>query len=295
MIEFRSTAVVAPGPEGDTTVLHPISLTLTERRISIIGANGSGKSTLARLINGLVEPSAGTVRITPDRSDHPGAAPSIGRGHHAAGSAERGTAEAGPAAPLDTARDGAAVRRAVGFVFTDPAAQLIMPTVAEDIALSLRRRIRNKADRRAAALTALERFGLRELADRSVHTLSGGQKQLLAIATVLATDPTILVADEPTTLLDLRNSLRIGDLLFTLPQQLVIVTHDLELAARADRTLVVADGAVVFDGAPAEAIAHYRASVAEEPDTRAGTAPAADIHRAAAPNPDLPSAPEITP
>ncbi|WP_125100062.1 energy-coupling factor ABC transporter ATP-binding protein [Leucobacter chromiireducens] len=237
MIEFRAAAVVAPTPEGETTVLHPTTLTLTERRVSIIGANGSGKSTLARLINGLVEPSSGAVTLT-------------------------ATADG---TPLDTRAHGAAVRRAVGFVFTDPAAQLIMPTVAEDVALSLRRRIRAKAERRSAALAVLERFGLASLADRSVHTLSGGQKQLLAIAAVLATEPTVVVADEPTTLLDLRNAIRIGELLMGLPQQVIVVTHDLELAARADRTLVVADGRVVFDGDPAQAIAHYRERAAAEP------------------------------
>ncbi|MFT4232035.1 MAG: energy-coupling factor ABC transporter ATP-binding protein, partial [Leucobacter sp.] len=129
----------------------------------------------------------------------------------------------------------------------------------EDIALSLRRTHRGKRERAAAARAALERFGLGGLAERSVHALSGGQKQLLAIASVLATDPAILVADEPTTLLDLRNARMIGELLLSLPQQVVLVTHDLELAARADRTLVIDGGRVVFDGAPAEAVAHYRA------------------------------------
>ncbi|WP_336660190.1 energy-coupling factor ABC transporter ATP-binding protein [Leucobacter sp. USHLN153] len=240
MIEFRDATVVAPGLDGDTTILHPTILTLREQRVSVIGGNGSGKSTLARLINGLVEPTAGAVRV--GGSAGAGAAP----------------AAATPDQLLDTRQDGPAVRRTVGFVFTDPAAQLIMPTVIEDVALSLRRTHRVKSERQAAALEVLGRFGLAALADRSVHTLSGGQKQLLAIATVLASDPAILVADEPTTLLDLRNARRIGDLLMSLPQQVLTVTHDLDLAARADRTLVVEAGRVVFDGTPADAIAHYR-------------------------------------
>lgn len=228
MIEFRDAAVVVPEHSGATTILHPTSLALTEQRVSIIGANGSGKSTLARLVNGLALPSAGSVTVA-----HAGST-------------------------LDTRRDGAAVRRAVGFVFTDPSAQLIMPTAAEDVALSLRRAHRDKRDRHRAAIAVLDRFGLADLADRSVHGLSGGQKQLLAIAAVLATNPAILVADEPTTLLDLRNSRLIGDLLMSLPQQVLVVTHDLELAARADRTLVVDGGRVVFDGDPATAIERYR-------------------------------------
>jgi biotin transport system ATP-binding protein len=133
-----------------------------------------------------------------------------------------------------------------------------MPTAIEDIALSLRRKHPKKPERLVAARAVLDRFGLAELADRSVHTLSGGQKQLLALAAVLATEPAILVTDEPTTLLDLRNSLRVRELLMGLPQQVVVVTHDLELAAATDRTLVIDDGRLVFDGAPAEAIKHYR-------------------------------------
>ena len=236
MISFEAAAVVAP---GGTTILHPTTLELAERRISIIGANGSGKSTLARLVNGLVEPSTGAVRVQGLDATLLGA-----------------TLLDTPF--LDTVRDGAAVRRAVGFVFTNPDAQLIMPTAIEDVELSLRRTHPDKRSRRAAALAVLERFGIGELADQSVHTLSGGQRQLLAIASVLSVDPAVLVADEPTTLLDLRNSLRIGDLLMSLPQQVIVVTHDLGLAARADRTLVVDGGRVVFDGTPGEAIAAYR-------------------------------------
>ena len=83
-----------------------------------------------------------------------------------------------------------------------------------------------------------------------MHGLSGGEGQLLALAGVLATGPSILVADEPTTLLDLGNSRRIGDLLLGLEQQLVVVTHDLDLAERCDRVLLVRDGRVERDGVP---------------------------------------------
>ncbi|MCS3428790.1 biotin transport system ATP-binding protein [Mycolicibacterium mucogenicum 261Sha1.1M5] len=232
MISFNQASVVS---HDGATILHPFSLELTEQRVAVIGANGSGKSTLARLINGLVEPSSGTVTIA-EADDSTSA--------------------------LDTVADGSAVRRAVGFVFTDPAAQLIMPTVIEDVELSLRREHRDASDRRLAAVAALARFGLDGFAERSVHALSGGQQQLLAIATVLATGPRILVTDEPTTLLDLRNTRVIGDLLTSLPQQVVIVTHNLDLAARTDRVLVIDQGRIVFDGEPAAAIAHYRDSVA---------------------------------
>lgn len=245
MIELQDVLVAVPDASGrESTILRPTSLRLGERRISIIGSNGSGKSTLARLLNGLVLPTAGSVRVRSSHREGSGAVP--------APRTERW---------LDTSRDGSAVRREVGFVFTDPNAQLIMPTAVEDVSLSLRRTHRDAKDRHAAALQALGRFGLAAHADQSVHSLSGGQKQLLAIAAVLAAEPAILVADEPTTLLDLRNSRRVSELLFGLPQQLIVVTHDLELAARAERTLVVEDGSIVFDGAPDAAIARYRALV----------------------------------
>ena len=244
MIEFHDAAVSAPTPTGELTILHPVNLRITEPKISVIGANGSGKSTLARLINGLVEPTSGRVTITPAPGGGPSGTP-----------ANTTTPQS-----FDTVRDGAAVRRTVGFVFTDPTAQMIMPTVTEDVELSLRRTHRHKVERRAAAELTLKRFGLEALKDRSVHALSGGQRQLLAIASVLATDPAILIADEPTTLLDLTNSRRIGDLLMGLAQQTIVVTHDLELAARADRTLVVDAGRIAFDGDPHDAVAWYRAN-----------------------------------
>ncbi len=227
-IELREVAVRVKTPDGDLAILEPTTLTLIEQRIGLVGGNGSGKSTLARLINGLISPSSGEVIVD----------------------------------GMNVARKGAEVRKRVGFAFTDPAAQLVMPTCVEDIALSLRRVKGTKAERRALALAVLETYGLAHLADTTVHALSGGQKQLLSIAGVLATDPAILIADEPTTLLDLRNTQKVADLLFGLDQQLILVTHDLALAARCDRVLVIEDARVVFDGLATEAIAFYLHQVA---------------------------------
>lgn len=222
-IRFEGAGVTV----GDRTILAPTDLVLREQRIAVIGGNGSGKSTLARLINGLVEPSVGHVLVD---------------GH-------------------DNVREGALVRRRVGFCFTDPSAQLVMPTCVEDVELSLRKRIGDRTERRAAALATLARYGLEDRADVSVHALSGGQRQLLALAGVLAVEPEVVVADEPTTLLDLANTRMIGDLLLSLPQQLVLVTHDLELAARCDRVLVVEDARIRYDGPAHAAVADYVGSV----------------------------------
>lgn len=227
MIEFRDATVVVDTPDGALTVLEPTSLTLTEQRIGIIGANGSGKSTLARMINGLVEPTSGHVLVD-------------GR---------------------DVAEDGPEVRRRVGFVFTQPDSQLVMPTVVEDIVLSLRRVEKDKKARKARALEVLDTIGLADKADVTVHALSGGQKQLLALAGVLATEPDVVVADEPTTLLDLRNTIAVADRLFSMRQQLVFVSHDLDLMDRCERVLVVDAARVVFDGDPDEAVEHYRGLV----------------------------------
>jgi biotin transport system ATP-binding protein len=126
------------------------------------------------------------------------------------------------------------------------------------VELSLRRSVRNAAERRARAEAVLERFGLLPLADQSIYELSGGERQLLALAAVLAVDPEVLVLDEPSTLLDLRNRELLRRTLAGLRQQVILSTHDLELALDMDRVLLVDAGQVVFDGGPAAAVAQYR-------------------------------------
>ena len=203
-------------------VLHGVGLDLDAPRIAVIGANGSGKSTFARLLNGLVEPTAGTVRV------------------HG----------------LDPVRERRAIRRRVGFVFTDPQAQILMPTPAEDLALSLRGLPTDVIDERVRA--TLADHGLSAHADVPASALSGGQKQLLALASVLIAQPALVVADEPTTLLDLRNARRIGDLLLAQSAQVVVVTHDLELAARCDAALLFHEGSLVAVDESSAVVGEYR-------------------------------------
>lgn len=212
---------------GERTVLRDINLCLTEHRIGIVGANGSGKSTLARMINGLVSPRDGTVTVD----------------------------------GFNVARHGKDVRRRVGFVFTNPDNQIVMPTVQEDVAFTLRRRGLTSEQITERTAAALDRFGLTAHAEHPAHRLSGGQKQLLALAAVLVSEPAIVVADEPTTLLDARNARRISELLRTLGQQVVMVTHHLDLLEHFDRVIVMEEGEVVADGRPSEALSAYRALV----------------------------------
>lgn len=220
-ISFHNVCVRFDEDEHD--VLHNINLELTERRIGIIGANGSGKSTLARLINGLGSPTSGTVSVD----------------------------------GLDVDKKGAAVRKRVGFIFSDAENQIIMPRVKEDIAFSLRKQRLSKSEKNARVAAALQRFGLTAHAEQSPHTLSGGQKQLLALAAVLVTNPDVIIADEPTTLLDLSNRLRIQEEFRQLDQQLIVVTHDLDLISDFERVICIDNHAVVADGPATEVIEFY--------------------------------------
>ena len=213
---------------GERNVLHDLSLTLTERRIGIVGANGSGKSTLVRMINGLITPDTGTVTID----------------------------------GLLVARHARDVRRKVGFIFTNPDNQIVMPTVEEDVAFSLRKRGLSAAEITERTRAALDRFGLTDHAGHPAHRLSGGQKQLLALAAVLVGEPMVVVADEPTTLLDARNARRIADLFRAMTQQVIVVTHQLDLLEDFDRVICIEEGTVIADGAPAVAIDAYRALLA---------------------------------
>ncbi len=208
-------------------VLRGITATLAERRIGIIGANGSGKSTLARMFNGLIVPKRGTVRVD----------------------------------GLDTARDGRSVRRRVGFVFQNPDVQIVYPTVAEDLAFGLKPFKLPKAEVAARVDAVLARYGLERYRNHPAHLLSGGEKQLLAIAAVLVTDPAHVVFDEPTTLLDRRNRRHVRAVIDGLAQTAIVITHDLDLLDGFDRVLVVEDGRIVADDTPAAAIAAYIARI----------------------------------
>lgn len=205
------------------TVLHDLNLTLTENKIAVIGANGSGKSTFLRLLNGLVLPTAGHVTVN----------------------------------GLETRQQGKALRRKTGFVFQNPDNQIIMPTVEEDLAFGIKNLKLDKTEIEQRVSDVLHRYGLAGLRKQPAHVLSGGQKQLLAICGVLVMQPDTIILDEPTTQLDLRNKKHIAGIIDNLDQRIVMTTHDLPLLDNFERTLVFHAGRVVYDGAPAAAIAFY--------------------------------------
>jgi biotin transport system ATP-binding protein len=216
-----SAATVAYGAR---IALQPLTLTLSERRIGVVGLNGSGKTTMARLINGLVKPTAGTVTVD----------------------------------GLDTVADEVAARGKTGFIFQNPQHQMILPILAEDIAFGLKNRKLSKAEIAGKTDAILSRFGISHLARRRVHELSGGETQLGAIASVLVTGPDLLILDEPTNQLDLKNRGLIERTIAGLPEQVLVISHDLALLEDFDRVLVFHEGRLAADDTPSNAIAAYR-------------------------------------
>ncbi|MDR7188125.1 biotin transport system ATP-binding protein [Microbacterium sp. BE35] len=211
---------------GEMDVLRDVSLDLDARTVAVIGENGSGKSTFARLLGGLVRPTGGSLSI-------------LG---------------------LDSARHAAELRRRTALVFSNPDAQIVMPTVAEDVAFSLRAERMPRAEARERVEVALERFGLMALAERSAHDLSGGQKQLLALCGAFVRRPDLVIADEPTAYLDARNARLIADhLMADAGHRLIVVTHDLNLAQRCEAAVLFAEGRVAALGDPSAVIAEYEA------------------------------------
>lgn len=206
--------------KGGVRILKDITAELSERRIGVIGRNGSGKSTFARLFNGIETPSSGEVRF-------------------------------------EGKVDGRALRRQVGFVFQNPDNQIVYPIVAEDIEFGLKNLKLPKPEIRERIDEVLTRFDLHHLRDRLTHQLSGGEKQLIALAGVLVMRPRMIVFDEPTTLLDLWNKRKFMAALEDLDQHIVVVSHDLELLGDFDRVLHVEAGRLMGDGEPKAVIADY--------------------------------------
>ncbi|MEQ8322957.1 MAG: ATP-binding cassette domain-containing protein [Rhodospirillales bacterium] len=221
MIAFDGVVFSREGRE----LLRIPALELTERRIGLIGANGAGKSTFSRLLNGLLVPSEGEVTID----------------------------------GLSTRSDGKKVRRKVGFVFQNPDNQIVMPTVGEDLAFGLKNLGFEKQELARKIDAALAHYGLSDLRDRLTHQLSAGEKQLVAIAGVTVMDPAYIIFDEPTTLLDLGNKKKVMATIDGLSQNVILVSHDLDLLGSFDRVICLHDGKVHADGRPDDVIAAYKA------------------------------------
>ncbi|CAH0339806.1 ABC transporter ATP-binding protein [Rhizobium sp. CECT 9324] len=208
---------------GEHSALKPLTLALSEQRIGVIGLNGSGKTSFARLINGLAKPTSGTVTLD----------------------------------GLDTVKDERAVLSRTGFIFQNPANQIILPIIRDDIAMGPKSRGLKGPALEAAVDRVLERFGITHLAGRRPHELSGGELQLAALAAVVVTEPGLILFDEPTNQLDLKNRAMVKAAIEGLAQQAIVITHDLDLISDYPRVLVFHEGALAFDGQGEEAVQRY--------------------------------------
>ncbi|XUY27331.1 energy-coupling factor ABC transporter ATP-binding protein [Agrobacterium sp. rho-8.1] len=209
--------------EGRAAV-EPLTLALNERRIGVIGLNGSGKTTFARMINGLTKPTSGRVIVN----------------------------------GLDTVKDASEVLKDVGFIFQNPQNQIILPMIRDDIAFGLKNKGLNGSAIDKAVDTILQRFDIQHLAKRRAHELSGGELQLSALAALTITSPKILIMDEPTNQLDLKNRALVERTMAGLEQGLIVITHDLPLLESFDRVLLFHQNRLHADTSPADAIQLYR-------------------------------------
>lgn len=216
-------------------ILAPLTLTLTEARIGIIGRNGSGKTSLLRLMAGLIAPSAGRVRV----------------------------------GDFDPAADRKAALATLGILFQNPDHQIIFPTVEEELAFGLRQQGRTDAEARSMARDVLAHHGRAHWATVSVATLSQGQRHFLCLLAVLAMNPATILLDEPFAGLDLPTQIRMSRALEHLPQRLITITHDPSALTAQDRILWLEAGALRGDGPPTEVLPAFLAEM-----TRLGEADA---------------------
>ena len=203
-------------PDG-TAALSGVSFRITHgESVGIIGANGAGKSTLLLHLNGCLTATSGTIRIG-DTPLSPGTLPDI--------------------------------RRTVGMVFQDPDDQLFMPTVFDDVAFGPCNLGLSGVDVELRVTEALDRVGAGHLREKPPYHLSGGEKKRVAIATVLAMSPDILVMDEPTSGLDPSARRQLITLMREFHHTRIITSHDLDMVYEVcERTIILNCGSVAADG-----------------------------------------------
>lgn len=208
-------------------ILDRISFIATHGRVGLIGRNGSGKSTLARVVCGLIKPDQGCVLID----------------------------------GIDVFKDRHQALRKVGILFQNPDHQIIFPTVIEEICFGLTQQGQNKDIARHMAQAALEKFGQGGWAERSISTLSQGQRHLVCLISVLAMQPAVIVMDEPFTGLDRPTTGKLTQMLREMQQTVLHISHDLEALQDADRVIWIEQGRLQMDGAPNVVLPAYMAAM----------------------------------
>jgi cobalt/nickel transport system ATP-binding protein len=219
MIQFEH---VSFSYEPDRPVLTDVSFTISDgESAGLIGANGAGKSTIMKLILGLITPSGGAISVD------------------------------GIPVGKETLRE---IRRKLGFVLQDSDNQMFMPTVYEDMIFApLNYMIsREETDRRVDQV--LEKLGIQDLKHRYNHKISGGEKRMAAIATILAMEPDTILMDEPTSALDPFNRRVVIRAIRELTQTKLLSSHDLDMILdTCDRVILLSRGRIAADG-PADTI-----------------------------------------
>lgn len=222
LVELRNVQFRYAGSDDGAPALAGVDLVVQPGQLlAVVGANGSGKSTLARLMNALLLPSDGEVRV---------------EGHSTRDAAHRRF-----------------IRQTVGLVFQNPENQLVAPTVAEEVGFGPANLGLPQEEVQARVARSLEAVGLSGREGEAVHRLSGGEKQRLALAGVLALEPRCLVLDEATSMLDPVGRAQVMTIVQGLCREgvaAVLVTHAMEEAAAADRVVVLHKGRVEADGLP---------------------------------------------
>jgi cobalt/nickel transport system ATP-binding protein len=210
-------------PDGHVA-LRGVELTVeVGERVALLGPNGAGKTTLMLHLNGILQGTSGSVAV------------------------------GGLAVEKRNLKE---IRRRVGVVFQDPDDQLFMPTVRDDVAFGPANLGLTGADLEARVHDALAAVGMVDAADRPPHHLSFGQRRRVAVATVLAMDPQVLVLDEPTSNLDPAARRDLANILTALPVTAIIATHDLPYALElCPRTLILDGGVIVADGPTRDVLA----------------------------------------
>ena len=206
-------------PDGNQA-LFGVNLSVQKgERVALLGPNGAGKTTLVMHMNGIHPTSHGSVHV------------------------------AGQLVDSKNKESIKEIRSKVGIVFQDPDDQLFMPTVREDVAFGPINMGVTGAELEAQVMQALELVGMADYADRPPHHLSFGQRRRVAVATVLAMKPEILVLDEPSSNLDPASRRELADILRDLDITLLMVTHDLPYALElCSRSVILSQGTIVADG-----------------------------------------------
>lgn len=212
LLELRNISYSYPGHEHP--VLKQINIALTQQRIGLIGPNGSGKTTLFHIIMGLLRPNEGQIFLN-------------------------GNA-------VDNGKELRRLRRKLGFLFQHSDDQLFSPTVLEDVAFGPLNNGALADEAREISIRTLNHLGLHGFEERITHRLSGGEKKLVALATILAMQPQLLLLDEPSNNLDPATRERLIEILKGLNQAHIIISHDLDfLDSTCDTLYTLEDGALL--------------------------------------------------